>query len=157
MKDSIKMEEWRHIPRDHPLDGWTYHAKGSPAHSTEANVRGLDYSTQRRQTSSNINRFLKLHSSIRSIRLGIDLRCSHTRPPAPILSGRRDSASAEIYKGDVSGGVEWDVSGGGMETWDRSSCMGCYGCGDVVRYVAPHPRLLFCDETIEFLHQNLGV
>ena len=29
MKDSIKMEEWRHVPRDSPLDGWTYHAKGT--------------------------------------------------------------------------------------------------------------------------------
>jgi CDP-diacylglycerol---glycerol-3-phosphate 3-phosphatidyltransferase len=28
MKSSIKMEEWRHIQRGHPLDGWTYHAKG---------------------------------------------------------------------------------------------------------------------------------
>ena len=29
MKDAIKMEEWRHIPRGSPLDGWTYHAKGT--------------------------------------------------------------------------------------------------------------------------------
>ena len=29
MKDAIKMEEWRHVPRGHTLDGWTYHAKGS--------------------------------------------------------------------------------------------------------------------------------
>jgi CDP-diacylglycerol---glycerol-3-phosphate 3-phosphatidyltransferase len=28
MKDSIKMEEWRHVARGNPLDGWTYHAKG---------------------------------------------------------------------------------------------------------------------------------
>lgn len=28
MKDAIKMEEWRHVPRGSPLDGWTYHAKG---------------------------------------------------------------------------------------------------------------------------------
>jgi CDP-diacylglycerol---glycerol-3-phosphate 3-phosphatidyltransferase len=29
MKDAIKMEEWRHVPRGQPLDGWTYHAKGN--------------------------------------------------------------------------------------------------------------------------------
>lgn len=33
MKDAIKMEEWRHVPRGSPLDGWTYHAKGAlPSH-----------------------------------------------------------------------------------------------------------------------------
>jgi CDP-diacylglycerol---glycerol-3-phosphate 3-phosphatidyltransferase len=24
----IVLEEWRHVPRSAPLDGWTYHAKG---------------------------------------------------------------------------------------------------------------------------------
>lgn len=28
MKPRITLEEWRHVPRGIPLDGWTYHAKG---------------------------------------------------------------------------------------------------------------------------------
>jgi len=35
MKDAIKMEEWRHLPRGSPLDGWTYHAKGTPPPSDQ--------------------------------------------------------------------------------------------------------------------------
>jgi CDP-diacylglycerol---glycerol-3-phosphate 3-phosphatidyltransferase len=38
MKNAIKMEEWRHLPRGSPLDGWTYHAKGiwiTPPNSTQ--------------------------------------------------------------------------------------------------------------------------